>query len=87
MPPDLGEFASLLGGCFPGGSVIRNPAGNAGGMGSTLGSGRSCGEGNGNPGGRKEMVQGAAGSRTHLNDCEQQSGFVMLDLIESSVGT
>ena len=67
--------------------LFRNPPGNAGNVGSTLGSGRSCGEGNGNPGGHKKMVQGAVRSQTRLGDCEQQSGFVMLDLFESSVGT
>ena len=34
---------------FPGGSVAKNPPDNAGGMGSIPGSGRSPGEGNGNP--------------------------------------
>ena len=34
---------------FPGGSVVKNPPVNAGDMGSILGSGRSPGEGNGNP--------------------------------------
>ena len=34
---------------FPGGSVVRNPSANAGGTGSIPGSGRSPGEGHGNP--------------------------------------
>jgi len=51
-------------GGFLGGSVARNPSGNAGDIGSTLGSGRSCGEGNANPGGYRQMVQGAVRSWT-----------------------
>ena len=34
---------------FPGGSVVKNPLANAGDAGSILESGRSPGEGNGNP--------------------------------------
>ena len=34
---------------FPGGSVVKNPPANAGNGGSNPGSGRSPGEGNGNP--------------------------------------
>ena len=34
---------------FPGGSVVKNPPANAGDMGSFPGSGKSPGEGNGNP--------------------------------------
>ena len=34
---------------FPGGSVVKNPLANAGDAGSIPGSGRSSGEGNGNP--------------------------------------
>ena len=34
---------------FPGGSVVKNPPVNVGDEGSDLGSGRSPGEGNGNP--------------------------------------
>ena len=34
---------------FPGGSVVKNPPANAGHLGSTPGSGRSLGEGDGNP--------------------------------------
>ena len=34
---------------FPGGSVVKNPSASAGDVGSILGSGRSLGEGNGNP--------------------------------------
>ena len=33
----------------PGGTVVKNPPGNAGVMGSILGLGRSPGDGNGNP--------------------------------------
>ena len=40
MFPDLG---------FPGGSVVKNPPANAGDVGLISGSGRSPGEGNGNP--------------------------------------
>ena len=34
---------------FPGGSVVKDPSANAGNLGSIPGSGRSPGEGNGNP--------------------------------------
>ena len=34
---------------FPGGSAVKNPPANAGDVGSIPGSGRSPGEGNGNP--------------------------------------
>ena len=34
---------------FPGGSVVKNPPANVGDEGSIPGSGRSLGEGNGNP--------------------------------------
>ena len=34
---------------FPGGSAVKNPPANTEDMGSVLGSGRSPGEGNGNP--------------------------------------
>ena len=34
---------------FPGGSVVKNPPANVGDVGSIAGSGRSPGEGNGNP--------------------------------------
>jgi len=34
---------------FPGGSVVKNPPANAGNVGSISGSGKSPGEGNGNP--------------------------------------
>ena len=34
---------------FPGGSMVKNPPANAGNTGLILGSGRSSGEGNGNP--------------------------------------
>ena len=36
-------------GDFPGGSVVKNPLANTGDAGSIPGSGRSPGEGNGNP--------------------------------------
>ena len=65
---------------FPGGSVVKNPPVNAGNAGSIPGSGRSPGEGNGNPfqylvwempqteepGG--PQVHGVAKSRTRLSD-------------------
>ena len=35
--------------CFPGGSVVKNPLANGGDLSSIPGSGRSPGEGNGNP--------------------------------------
>jgi len=41
------KLACLLG--FPGGSVVKKSACNAGGLGSIHGSGRFPGEGNGNP--------------------------------------
>ena len=41
--------ASLLRTCFPGGSAGKESAGSAGDLGSIPGSGRSPGEGNGNP--------------------------------------
>ena len=41
------SYYHLLG--FPGGSVVKNPLTNAGDEGLILGSGRSPGEGNGNP--------------------------------------
>ena len=41
------EVETLM--AFPGGSVVKNPPANAGDVGSILGSGRSPGEGNGNP--------------------------------------
>ena len=41
------NWTDVLG--FPGGSVVKNPLANAGDAGSILGSGRSPGEGNGNP--------------------------------------
>ena len=40
-------YKSLIG--FPGGSVVKNPPASAGEAGSNPGSGRSPGEGNGNP--------------------------------------
>ena len=43
----LGEDTLKLG--FPSGSVVKNPPANAGGKSSIPGSGRSTGEGNGNP--------------------------------------
>ena len=74
-------FTLLLG--FSGGSVVKNPPANSGDardMGSTPGSGRSLGEGNGNPiqysclgnstnrGVWQATVQGAAKSQTQLGD-------------------
>ena len=43
----LSRIQATSGG-LPGGSVVKNPLGNAGDMGSIFGSGRSPGEGNGN---------------------------------------
>ena len=43
-----GKYGTLLFG-FPSGSVVKNPSANAGHVGSIPGSGRSPGEGNGNP--------------------------------------
>ena len=45
---NLGTFICIVGGC-PGGSEIKASAHNAGDLGLILGSGRSPGEGNGNP--------------------------------------
>ena len=65
---------------FPIGSAVKNPPANAGDMGSILGSGRSPGEGNGNPlqysclenpmdrGACQDTVHGVAKSWTRLND-------------------
>ena len=65
---------------FPGGSVLKNPPANAGDMGSIPGSGRSPGEGNGNPlqysclenpmdgGPWKAAVRGVAKSETQLGN-------------------
>ena len=65
---------------FPGGSVVKNPPADAGDMGSVLGSGRSSGEGNGNPlqysclenpmdrGGWQATIQGVAKSQTRLGN-------------------
>ena len=64
---------------FPGGSVVKNPPANAGDMGSFPGSGKSPGEGNGNPfqysclgnptdrGAWWATVHGVAKSRTRLS--------------------
>ena len=41
------ELPVIMG--FPGGSVVKNPTSNAGDVSSIPGSGRSPGEGNGNP--------------------------------------
>ena len=43
----LDSIADIAG--FPGGSVVKNPPANAGDVGLIPGSGRSPGEGNGNP--------------------------------------
>ena len=43
------SFTGLMNLGFPGGSVVKNPPANAGDMGSIPRSGRSLGEGNGNP--------------------------------------
>ena len=64
---------------FPGGSVVKNPPANTGDMGLIPGSGRSPGEGNGNPlqylclespmdgGAWQATVHGVAKSRTQLS--------------------
>ena len=66
--------------CFPGGSEVKVSAWNVGDPGSIPGSGRSPGEGNGNPlqysclenpmegGGWWATVHGVAKSRTRLSD-------------------
>ena len=66
---------------FPGGSEVKASACNAGDLGSIPGSGRSPGEGNGNPlqysclenpmdrGAWWTTVHGVAKSRTQLSDC------------------
>ena len=71
MPPTLG---------FPGGSLVKNQSAKAGDAGSIPGSGRSPGEGNGNPlqfsclensmdrGAWKAAVHGVAKSWTQLSD-------------------
>ena len=65
---------------FPGGSVEKNPPANAGDVGSTPGSGRSPGEGHGNPlqysclenpmdrGTCQPTVHGVTKSRTQLSE-------------------
>ena len=65
---------------FPGGSEVKASACNAGDLGLIAGSGRSPGEGNGNPlqysrletpmdgGARRATVHGFAKSRTRLSD-------------------
>ena len=65
---------------FTGGSEVKASASNAGDLGSIPGSGRSSGEGNGNPlqysclespldgGAWKAIVHGVAKSRTRLSD-------------------
>ena len=72
------ELPVIMG--FPGGSVVKNPTSNAGDVGSIPGSGRSPGEGNGNPlqyfclgnttdsGAWKAKVHGVTKSRTQLNN-------------------
>ena len=47
--PSPGDLTSKLKGAFPDGSAVRNPSANAEDAGSIPGSGRSSGEGNGNP--------------------------------------
>ena len=66
---------------FPGGSEVKASASNAGDLGSIPGSGRSPGEGNGNPlqysclenpmdgGAWWATAHGVAKSRTRLSDC------------------
>ena len=81
----IGLFILLLLGCkspvgFPGGSVVKNPPANAEDVGSIPGSGRSPGEGNGNPlqysclgnstdrEAWRATVHGVAKSRTQLSN-------------------
>ena len=79
-----------LGSCFPGGSEVKASASNAGDLGSIPGSGRSSGEGNGNPlqysclenpmdgGAWWATVHGVTKSRTRLSDLTQSSYFTLL---------
>ena len=72
------EVVHLMG--FPGGSVVKNPPADAGDTGSIPGSGRSPGEGNGDPlqssrlgnpmdrGAWWAAIHGVAESRTQLSD-------------------
>ena len=46
---ELKARLGLMGGGFPGGSVVKNPSANAAGPGWIPGSGRSPGKGNSNP--------------------------------------
>ena len=84
---------------FPGGSVVENPPANEGDLGSIPGSGRSPGEGNGNPfqysclgnfmdrGAWWAIVHGVTKSRTQLSDyITTQSGITRFwNLHDSSV--
>ena len=75
-----GENLTLYTQGSPGGSVVKNPPGNAGDTGSTPELGRSPGEGNGNPlqysclgnpmdrGAWRAIVYGVAKSRTQFSD-------------------
>ena len=76
----LAHLQTLLGRDFPGGSEVKASACNAGDLGSIPGSGRSPGEGNGNPlqysclenpmdgGAWGAIVHGVAESQTGLSD-------------------
>ena len=76
----LAHLQTLLGRGFPGGSEVKASACNAGDLGSIPGSGRSPGEGNGNPlqysclenpmdgGAWGAIVHGVAESQTGLSD-------------------
>ena len=72
---------------FPGGAVVKNPLANSGDVGSTLGLGRSPGEGNGNPlqysclgnpvdrGAWRATVQGVA--KSHERATEQSAVLIV----------
>ena len=78
--PYISKIYDTLYSCFPGGSEVKASASNGGDPGSIPGSGRSPGEGNGNPlqysclenpmdrGAWQATVHGVAKSRTQLRD-------------------
>ena len=78
---------------FPGGSEVKASACNAGDLGSIPGSGRSPGEGNGNPlqysflenpmdgGAWWATVHGVAKSRTRLSDFPSHTGKLLLLIV------
>ena len=72
---------------FPGGSAVKNPTANAGDSGSIPRSGRSPGEGNGNPLqysclGKPDGLQSRGSQRTGLSDTATKWALVLL--VESS---